>query len=60
MARFNLKLLNLSDLKVAPAPKYPLYIFIKADDRRAADKLNADGSFANSILKKEKNSEQCN
>ena len=60
MKRFNLKLLNLSDLKVAPARQFPVYVFIKADDAHDSFSNCVNDNFATSITKKEKNSEQSN
>ena len=60
MARFNLKLLNLSDLKVSPARQFPVYVFIKASDGHDTFSDRTNDSFVNSIPKKEKNSEQSN
>lgn len=60
MARFNLKLLNLSDLKVAPVKQFPVYVFIKADDAHYNFSNCVNNSFATSITKKENNSEQSN
>ena len=60
MYRFNLKLLNLSDLKVAPARQYPVYVFIKAVDDHDSFSNLVNDNFATSITKKEKNPAQFN
>ena len=47
MTNFKLRLLKVSDLKVTPAMKKPVYVFIKADDR-TVDSVEGPSTYPNS------------
>jgi len=47
MAKINLRLLKLSDLKLFPAQERPLYVFVKASGETIADTQDVHSTFIN-------------